>query len=112
LGDEALVRQAQAARVRLEAREAELEADLAAKLAEAHPLGDDGMVPGTAGPTEGGGAGANQVEPGVRVWIRPLGQEGEVLEGENAAGEVAVQVGPMRMTVPARDLEVLGGPSA
>lgn len=94
---EAGVEAARRARAELEAREAALEAKAATK---EKPASEE------AKPRV---ASDEPITVGSRVQVIALGQEGDVVEGPNAAGEVAVQVGPMRMTVHVSGLRSLGG---
>lgn len=45
--------------------------------------------------------------PGTAVLVKNLNQRGTVLQAPNSAGQVLIQAGIMRVSVPVRDLEVL-----
>jgi DNA mismatch repair protein MutS2 len=45
------------------------------------------------------------IQVGQRVWVRSLGQSGELLSLPEESGEAEVQVGRVRVSVPAADLE-------
>lgn len=96
---EAGVEAARRARAEMEAREAAL----AAKAAEGRKA---------AGKKERRPVADLPIVVGGRVQVLALGQEGIVVEGPSAAGEVVVQVGPMRMTIHESGLRAMAGPGA
>ncbi len=51
-----------------------------------------------------------ELRPGMRVMVRSIGLEGEVLEDPGSDGQVLVLVGAMRSRVPAGDLMVIDQP--
>jgi len=90
---------------------AELEAAAAqarARLSEiARETGSPGSPPS---PRQGRPVDPKALRPGMRVRVQSLGQSAEVLD-VSADGKVTVQVGPMRVTVPAADLAVDRSPA-
>lgn len=47
----------------------------------------------------------SEIQPGMRVRVRSLGQVGDVLTQPDSGGQLQVQIGGLRVTVAARDLE-------
>ncbi len=64
--------------------------------------------PTAKGPRDGGDLSAKDLKPGLPVWVRTVGQPGEVTE-IRGKGQAVVAVGALKLTLKARDLGRLEG---